>query len=407
MDHAERIEEFRLCIFWWNTRAYQIFSKLFSGASCIQNLAISMKPISKKSPNNFLPQATPTPWHSWKLGSLTTLSLHSIPPFLQQGIVEFLDTLSCMQDLAHLYVDGALTTARDFISSVEFSAFQKINLPHLSCLLIIAPLSTVIAFVFCVTLPPQTEVRLNCGYEREYYNHNTLLDLYTLLASILAQNYNKDQALSIPTIHSVAIKSDGYSLVLVFGTSTKCDYNPSFSMTPLKWDHNILLKIIVNFHPSVWHSGAKHRHIITFGSKICFSMPVTNVQSLHVIGPPFCPAFWRMALGHLPGLRYIKLSRGYMPDLASVLSQTAQEPLENPSGCVTSDGDPTDRILAPALEELDLCRIWFSSDLPGVAISQRSLLDTLSTRKTVRVTIIESPKDIHSIDHSDSSDDDL
>lgn len=48
--------------------------------------------------------------------------------------------------------------------------------------------------------------------------------------------------------------------------------------------------------------------------------PLANFQSVHVRYPLLSAAFWKHVLGQLQNLRYLKLSRGYMPDLASVLS---------------------------------------------------------------------------------------
>ena len=49
-------------------------------------------------------------------------------------------------------------------------------------------------------------------------------------------------------------------------------------------------------------------------------MPLTHVQSLHVRGPPTSMVFWKHILGHFRGLRYLKISAGNMPKLASILS---------------------------------------------------------------------------------------
>ena len=77
---------------------------------------------------------------------------------------------------------------------------------------------------------------------------------------------------------------------------------------------------------------------------------------LHTLGkcseslrPRFSSPFWRKMLGHLPNLRYLKLSRGFMLDLASALSLTPHGYTENQGGDVDRG---LDRVLAPALEEV-------------------------------------------------------
>ncbi|KAF8138971.1 hypothetical protein EV363DRAFT_1523430 [Boletus edulis] len=113
-------------------------------------------------------------------------------------------------------------------------------------------------------------------------------------------------------------------------------------------------------------------------------MPLSNVQNLLTINPPFSPAFWRRMLGHLQDVRYIKLTSGNMPDL-SVLSHTGLTALENEQHRVGVTGDQgQDRVLAPRLEDLVLECITFLSegdaDQEEPAITRNCLFDALSTR---------------------------
>jgi hypothetical protein len=94
-------------------------------------------------------------------------------------------------------------------------------------------------------------------------------------------------------------------------------------------------------------------------------------------------------LGHLEDLRYLTLSNGGMPDLASVLSlsnPTTHEDEVNQGGR-TPNNQARDRILIPRLEGLELDQISFSlpgsqSDTAGFVISQRRLFEALSTRNS-------------------------
>ena len=70
-------------------------------------------------------------------------------------------------------------------------------------------------------------------------------------------------------------------------------------------------------------------------SRMCCSVSLSNVQSLHVqVNPPSSPAFWMRVLGHHQDLRHIKLSNGYMPDLlvASLLSIHPRDHTESQGG---------------------------------------------------------------------------
>lgn len=108
-------------------------------------------------------------------------------------------------------------------------------------------------------------------------------------------------------------------------------------------------------------------------NNIFCSIPLVDVESVHIIGPPVSTTFWRKLLGHLRDVRYIKLKQGDMPDLASVLALTTHEGPENRDECSGK--------LAPVLQELELDKIGF---LPeggqGSSISQHCLFDALSTR---------------------------
>ena len=312
-------------------------------------------------------------------------------------MVEFLATLSYMPDLTRLYLEDALASAAGYLSS---SAFKKINLPHLSRLLIVAPLSTVITLLSCVNIPLKTEVRLRCDSE-----HDSSPDDYTLLSLVLAQRFgtSKDQARPSPTIRSLVAEFAAWGEVKLTFSGSARDCDSFSSISPWHWGCNIPLKIIVDSGPSMMTGNGDH--II---SGICCSIPLTDVQSLHVIDPLFPPVFWRKMLGHLPDLRYIKLSDGNMPDLASVLSVpdlTAHEGVENQGGHATSDRDQ-DRILVSRLDELELYRITFSpggdSDMPDLAITRRCLFDALSTRNAPQGRLTMTQCDTDSSNLSDA-----
>ncbi|KAI9574261.1 hypothetical protein HD554DRAFT_16260 [Boletus coccyginus] len=375
MNHVERIQE--LCFHLpFTSSDHQFFSGLSSRAPCLQNLKISTEDdldcsqwssilFDGDTPALRTLELTgcPVPWHSLKLSGLKTLSLNNIPARLQQTTVDLLATFSRMHNLEHLHLDNSLASAAGFLSCTAFHTFQKINLPHLSRLLIAAPLSTVIALLSCINIPLKTEVRLECYFERGFSR-----DDYATLASLLAQRSSipGDQALSGPTIRSLGIESGDWEMAILTFSASERAFNSSISISHAAWCCNIPLQVVIHFPQS------DGDHVV---SDICRAMPLTNVQSVHVLHPPSCSSFWKLALGHLPDLRYLKLSRGNMPDLASTLSLAPRDCTKKQDGYMDCG---LDRVFAPALEELELYDILLSTSPPD---DQQSLYGALSTRR--------------------------
>ena len=159
----------------------QYFSKLSSPAPRLQNLKLSTESDWSEWSlvlfNGDTPalrtlelSRCPLPWYSFKLGGLMILSLYRVPVRFQENMEEFLATLHCMQNLQHLCLDSALRSA------------AGIDLPRLSRLWVVAPLSTVITSLSCVHIPLKTEVRL-----RPCCEGTCSPDSYAPLLSFLAQ----------------------------------------------------------------------------------------------------------------------------------------------------------------------------------------------------------------------------
>ena len=390
INQAERIQE--LCLHLPPTDTHEVLSKLSSRAPRLQTLKILVFGDACWQSFILFDGDTPAlrtlelsdcsvPLHSLNLSGLTTLSLNRIPGRFQQSMPEFLATLSCMPGLSHLYLENdVLASDAGFLSSSAFNTSQKISLPYLSRLLVGAPISTVIALLSCVNIPLKTEVRLLC------VSYDPSPDDFAPLSSVLAQRFSisKGQA---PTIRSLVVDFAAWGVVKLKFSGKERDCDSFGSISCLDWGCNIPLKITIDsdsdsdLDPSMMTVDGVH--IIR---DICCSVPLMNVESIHVTYPPFSPSFWRKMLGHLPHLRYIKLSYGNMPDLASVLAVTgltAQESMEVQGGHAPSDPDRA-RISVPMLKELELYRITFSpgsdSDMPDVCITRWCLFDALSTR---------------------------
>ena len=311
----------------------------------------------------------PVPWYSLKLSSLTTLHLWHVPDWFQQNTMEFLATLGSMQGLKYLYLSDALASATGFLSSAAFHNFQKINLPHLSQLVLYAPLSTLIALLSCVNIPLETKIRLGPDYWLE--ENVSPLDNHALLCSLLAPRYEVPSSSTIRSLVIVYSPSE-YTRLIFYTSEHYCDSCPFAPCSRL--DCMAPLEILLAFR---------------LLCRICCSMPLSNVQSVHVFHPPFSSSFWTDFLGHLQGLRHLKLSYGCMPDLASVLrvSPPPEDSAETHDAQATRNAH---QMLAPALQALELHDIGFSSALESLflyrdqAADVKSLWDALSTRQQPR-----------------------
>ncbi|KAG6373853.1 hypothetical protein JVT61DRAFT_6005 [Boletus reticuloceps] len=151
MDNLERIQD--LCLKVPDSYVEQVLSKLSSRAPRLQTLEITLDDSSLEWPSSLFAGTPPAlhtltlsrcsvPLSSFKLNALTSLGLYDVPDRFLLNIEEFLAVMSYMKNLENLCLDYALTSATGFPSSAVFRTFEKIDLPHLSFLLIHAPLST-------------------------------------------------------------------------------------------------------------------------------------------------------------------------------------------------------------------------------------------------------------------------
>ncbi|KAF8555363.1 hypothetical protein OG21DRAFT_1507775 [Imleria badia] len=398
MHHVERIQELSLDL----PDAYsdKVLLRLSSRAPRLQNLKISLRNYPSESSvvlfdgdtpalHTLELSSCPVPLSSLKLSGLTTLKLCRMPLRLRHNIEELLATLSCMQDLVRLYLDRALTNATGFVSSAAFNALQKIKSPHLSRLLIAAPLSTVAAFLSCVNFPRNAKVRLQC-----HTNDDSSLDDYSRLSSTLVQRFCMAEYQE-PSIRSLVIDSTPGGPRLTFSTLERHSYVSS-SLT--KWGSKVPLQIVLG------RLEINRDRII---SDICGSIPLTHLQSVHVSEPPTSSDFWMRTFGHLQDLRCIKLSQGDMPELASLLYVDCTE---------NKVGHAPNQIFAPALEELELEDIMFAADPPEddtadmLGTDLLSLQGAISTRERARLSMTRCFADEDDTEDSDecySDDDDL
>ena len=299
----------------------------------------------------------PPPWHLFNLSRVTTLVLCCVPASFRQNLVEFLATLSRMQALTVLHLRDAL---RSVLSSGASSVSPKVGLPYLARLFVLAPFSTVVALLSCINISLKTQVKLKMISE-----DGISIDDYAQLPSLFAQIFSQSEdLLSLgPTFRSLIVYPSLYQSTFAVYASELSDCNPLLPnpYPPQECDPPLMIDVETN--QSI-HQGNRD-HIV---SDICCAIPSAHVQTLQVINPPLSPDFWRKTLGHLRGLRYVKLSDGCVPDLVSLFTV-----LETPNWHVANNHDLTrDREIVPALEELELYRIRFRDE---DSWSQELLLD--------------------------------
>ena len=145
----------------------------------------------------------------------------------------------CMQNLSHLCLLRVLPGSR-LISGTTFSTSQKINLPRLSRLQIDDSLSTVIAFLSCVNIPPNTKVKLGC-----YCQEDTSVDHYMMLSSQRFHASAGGLAMSTPSIRSLVLELGGPTPRLTL-SALECDhesYSHHDDTSTTDWGRNIPLQI--------------------------------------------------------------------------------------------------------------------------------------------------------------------
>lgn len=367
--HAPRLQTLKI---WVNPPA--VTSVVFFGATIPALRILRLKGCS-------------VPWYNFGSNGLTTLSLEGLPIHFQPDVEEFLEIISCMQNLTQLDLDHSLPGSQTFIHSAAFNTFQKVQLPKLSRLDIEATLPTVIAFLSCVNVPLGAEVRLKCC-SRDFPFHDGDDSDDTLLPSLLAQRFtvSEDRTLPSPTIRSLVVEFTGLGPRLTFSTSER-DCDSCVDKTDM-WDCNIPLQVLLDYS----ESDVDLDQII---NTTCSAVPLTHVRSVHIVQLPLDSVFWKRTLTRLPELRYLKLSESRMPALAHALLADPHDLVGGDDGERDED-EAQNRMFAPALEELELYRITFARrryeyDLGPLITDLRSLKRALHLRKgpEIKVTLIE------------------
>ncbi|KAF8437286.1 hypothetical protein L210DRAFT_3547392 [Boletus edulis BED1] len=310
MDHVGRIQELDLGfpVFYART----ILPKLSSPAPRLQYLKISIEGPLPRQSFVFFDGNTPAlrtlhlsncpmQLSYLNLSALKTLNLSGEGRF-QHNMEEFLAVLRCTKSLSYLYLKHVFPSCRGFNHSATFDVFQKVKLPHLSRLSIIAPVSAVVALLSCTNFPFGTQVYLHCCSRDQ---PSADVDDYTLLASVLAHRYSgsEDHESWIPTIRSLDME------FAIRGSRLVCCSQLEHNGYSCPSTGHLDFSCDLPLHSSLQNPRVALDRVI---SDICCSIPLKHVQSLRVIKPPTSQDFWTRILGHLQKLCIITLSEGNM-----------------------------------------------------------------------------------------------
>ncbi|KAF9241062.1 hypothetical protein BU15DRAFT_73546 [Melanogaster broomeanus] len=131
-----------------------ILSKLSTPAPLLHTLRLSLRTLELNHCH--------IPWSSPVFTALSTLRLRDIASSSQPSMTELLAMLRHIPDLAHLYLENALSSAEDILASQRYLLSECVDLPQLLRLALVAPFSTVVVFLSNVTIPSKTELRICC-----------------------------------------------------------------------------------------------------------------------------------------------------------------------------------------------------------------------------------------------------
>ncbi|KAF9230056.1 hypothetical protein BU15DRAFT_84103 [Melanogaster broomeanus] len=178
------------------TLAEGVFAKLSASVPLLHTLRLFVKHIGTDAiliPDTLFNRETPPlrtlelrrcriPWPSPIFTGLTTLGLRDIASSSGPTITEFLAMLRHIPDLAHLYLENALSGAEGILASQDSLLSDCLELPHLSRLglvALVAPFSALVVFLSNIIVPLKTELRLCC--RGDIHDAESYTPLYPLL----------------------------------------------------------------------------------------------------------------------------------------------------------------------------------------------------------------------------------
>ena len=166
-----------------------------------------------------------------------------------------------MQDLTVLHHEEALSSAHGFLSSEALDVFSKVSLPHLTRLLVINPLSTIVA-----------KVRLT------FCEDGSSIDDYAQISRAVSRRFQPHGSCSCHPSPFVPID-------IHFCAPEHDVWDPRLSMDYPQLDRGIPLVVFVVME----HQSTTNReHIV---NSIYCSIPPTDVQTIYFNEPPLSVDF--------------------------------------------------------------------------------------------------------------------
>ncbi|KAF9241060.1 hypothetical protein BU15DRAFT_73544 [Melanogaster broomeanus] len=252
-------------------------------------------------------------WCSPTLTGLTILRLRDIASSSQPTVTELLAMLRHMLDLAHLYLENALSGAEHILASQHYLLSECVDLPQLLRLAIIAPFSAVVVFLSNVTVPSKTELRICCRHDTKF------TETYTPLYPLLEQRFNTTSDVG-PVIRTLNMKTTEPDVGIVLSTSERdCDvpfYSKCGRHRHEDWDRGISLKLDIEFE------SVSREELM---GDICRTIPMLHLRTLAHFAAidtswPLSPCFLKTTFGTLQELRFIKLTELHMSPWATALA---------------------------------------------------------------------------------------
>ncbi|KAF9238627.1 hypothetical protein BU15DRAFT_75078 [Melanogaster broomeanus] len=292
-------------------------------------------------------------------------------PSSQPTMTELLAMLRHMPDLAHLYLENTLSSAKDTLASQHTLLSESLDLPHLSRLALAAPFSAVVVFLSNVTIPLKTEIRLFCR------GNISFTGSYAPLYPLLEQRFSTTSEVG-PVIRTLNIKTTSSDVGFVLSTSERdCDvpfYSQFGRHCHEDWDRGVSLKLDIEFE------SVSPGDLEQLMGNICRTIPMTHLRTLAHLASidtswPLSSCFLKTTFGTLQELRFIKLTKLHMSPWATALS---------PGRCHGGHGvENAADIFASSLTELQVTDVIFKISLSlqvlGV-LRRRYVVSSQSTR---------------------------
>ncbi|KAF9232490.1 hypothetical protein BU15DRAFT_81177 [Melanogaster broomeanus] len=312
------------------TLAEGVFAKLSASVPLLHTLRLFVKHIGTDAiliPDTLFNRETPPlrtlelrrcriPWPSPIFTGLTTLGLRDIASSSGPTITEFLAMLRHIPDLAHLYLENALSGAEGILASQDSLLSDCLELPHLSRL---------------------------AGAGRTLFGTSR----YAVVVTFVMLS---------PTPHFIRFSNEDSAPYPTSGHTSECDCDvPFYSEYDRRrlhedWGRGIPLKLDIEFESMAL--GDRERLM----GDICRAIPMVHLRTLLHFGSidmsdPLSSCFLKTTFGTLQELRFVRLIELDIDHWTAALSPGLC--------CEKFNVEDADNIFASALAELQVIDVAF------------------------------------------------